>query len=153
MNWTRQPKISSPSQRFVSPKNHEGVVIAISATRDGSPPRAVSSPPNGRPNTRATSLSRNVSPPRAVLPPPYVRPNVSAFRCGLLPHDVSSIPRSSSPTSFSAEFACLSPNYESDGERVIISRLDPPETTLQQSVYEPATTPTYAINLGGINKG
>ena len=48
-----------------------------------------------------------------------------------------------------------SPNlcgYESDGDRVNRNR-EHPETTIHQSVYEPASSPTYEILIEGTNKG
>ena len=61
----------------------------------------------------------------------------------------------SPPEHFVSSLACLSPPhplYESDGEHGIPAGLDPPETTLHKSVYQPSTTPTWTIHLEGTNK-
>lgn len=44
-------------------------------------------------------------------------------------------------------------SYHSDGGLFSAMELNPPETTMHRSEYEPATTPTYRINVSGTNKG
>ena len=154
-NVPKIPTITNSVRRTARAPKPKKIFSPANAPRVVSPlPRVVSPPP------------RFVSPPPLVDSPRASPINVSAiirlhenadftrnkFTCADSP-----LPRASSPLCEKISAMLLASDacevgYQSNGERFSDREVNPPELTMHRSVYEPATTPTYSINVGGKNK-